>query len=80
MAAASQCRRSFPPREQIARIRFCRSASAALPPEHLRAFEAKFGIGIIETMGLTETVAPSFSNPRGPSGKVQRLKLLDLPG
>ncbi len=52
-----------PPREQTARLRFCRSASAALPPEHLRAFEAKFGIGIIETMGLTETVAPAFSNP-----------------
>jgi len=52
-----------PPPAQTARIRFCRSASAALPPEHLRAFERKFGIGIIETMGLTETVAPSFSNP-----------------
>ncbi|GMV00361.1 MAG: AMP-binding protein [Burkholderiaceae bacterium] len=52
-----------PPREQLAAIRFCRSASAALPPEHHRAFEAKFGIGIIETMGLTETVAPAFSNP-----------------
>jgi len=52
-----------PPPAQTARIRFCRSASAALPPEHLRAFEQKFGIGIIETMGLTETVAPSFSNP-----------------
>ena len=52
-----------PPREQLAHLRFCRSASAALPPEHLRAFEARFGIGIIETMGLTETVAPSFSNP-----------------
>jgi acyl-CoA synthetase (AMP-forming)/AMP-acid ligase II len=46
-----------------AAIRFCRSASAALPPEHHRAFESRFGIGIIETMGLTETVAPSFSNP-----------------
>jgi len=52
-----------PPRAQTATIRFCRSASAALPPEHHRAFEQKFGIGIIETMGLTETVAPSFSNP-----------------
>ena len=49
--------------EQTAHIRFCRSASAALPPEHHRAFEAKFGIGIVETMGLTETVAPAFSNP-----------------
>lgn len=48
-------------------IRFCRSASAALPPDHLRAFEQRFGIGIIETMGLTETVAPSFSNPLEPA-------------
>jgi acyl-CoA synthetase (AMP-forming)/AMP-acid ligase II len=55
------------PGVQGAGIRFCRSASAALPPEHLRAFEQKFGIGIIETMGLTETVAPSFSNPLDPA-------------
>ena len=52
-----------PDRDRLARIRFCRSASAALPPEHHRAFEAKFGIDIVETMGLTETVAPAFSNP-----------------
>ncbi len=58
-----------PPREQLAAIRFCRSASAALPPEHHRAFEAKFGIGIIETMGLTETVAPAFSNPIDPRAR-----------
>ncbi len=51
---------------RLSRIRFCRSASAALPPEHHRAFEAKFGIGIVETMGLTETVAPAFSNPIEP--------------
>ena len=44
-------------------IRFCRSASAALPPEHLSAFQKRFGIGIVETMGLTETAAPAFSNP-----------------
>jgi acyl-CoA synthetase (AMP-forming)/AMP-acid ligase II len=55
-----------PPRESLSRIRFCRSASAALPPAHHRAFEAKFGIDIIETMGLTETVAPAFSNPIEP--------------
>jgi long-chain acyl-CoA synthetase len=54
---------SKPPPEQTAHIRFCRSASAALPPEHHRTFEQMFGIGIIETMGLTETAAPSFSNP-----------------
>jgi acyl-CoA synthetase (AMP-forming)/AMP-acid ligase II len=55
-----------PGRDALARIRFCRSASAALPVEHHRAFERKFGIGIIETMGLTETVAPTFSNPLAP--------------
>ena len=55
-----------PPRDSIAAIRFCRSASAPLPPEHLLAFQQKFGIGVIETMGLTETVAPAFSNPREP--------------
>ena len=37
-----------------------------MPPGHHRAFEAKFGIGIVETMGLTETVAPAFSNPIEP--------------
>ncbi|WP_076999743.1 AMP-binding protein [Variovorax sp. KK3] len=52
-----------------ARIRFCRSASAALPPEHHRAFEQMFGIGIVETMGLTETAAPSFSNPMDPAAR-----------
>ncbi|MFZ9111406.1 MAG: AMP-binding protein, partial [Burkholderiaceae bacterium] len=51
---------------QEVRLKFCRSASAPLPPEHHKAFEEMFGIGIIETMGLTETVAPSFSNPLGP--------------
>ena len=55
------------PKASLAQLRFCRSASAALPPEHLRGFERKFGVGIIETMGLTETVAPSFSNPLDPA-------------
>jgi acyl-CoA synthetase (AMP-forming)/AMP-acid ligase II len=55
-----------PASDRLTAIRFCRSASAALPPEHHRAFEAKFGIGIVETMGLTETVAPAFSNPMQP--------------
>lgn len=58
-----------PPRGSIARIRFCRSASAPLPPAHLRAFQEKFGIGVIETMGLTETVAPVFSNPLDPGSR-----------
>jgi len=32
-----------------------------------RAFEDRFGIGIVETMGLTETAAPCFSNPIDPA-------------
>jgi long-chain acyl-CoA synthetase len=44
-------------------LRFCRSASAPLAPELHRAFERRFGVGIIETMGLTETAAPCFTNP-----------------
>jgi long-chain acyl-CoA synthetase len=52
-----------PPREALSKVRFARSASAPLPPEHLLAFEKKFGVSIIETMGFTETVAPAFSNP-----------------
>lgn len=45
------------------RVRFCRSASAPLPPSLHRAFEDRFKIGVIETMGLTETAAPCFTNP-----------------
>lgn len=56
-----------PPPGATAAVRFCRSASAALPPEHLSKFEATFGLGMIETMGLTETVAPAFSNPLDPA-------------
>ncbi|MDP3843453.1 MAG: AMP-binding protein [Oxalobacteraceae bacterium] len=51
----------------ISRVRFCRSASAPLPPSQHRAFEEKFKIGVIETMGLTETAAPCFTNPLEPS-------------
>jgi acyl-CoA synthetase (AMP-forming)/AMP-acid ligase II len=58
-----------PSREAIARVRFCRSASAPLPPEHLLAFQRRFGVGVIETMGLTETVAPAFSNPYEPEAR-----------
>ena len=57
------------PRERgldISAVRFCRSASAPLPPSQHRAFEEKFRIGVIETMGLTETAAPCFSNPLDP--------------
>ncbi|WP_250530286.1 AMP-binding protein [Caballeronia sp. ATUFL_F1_KS4A] len=47
----------------LSALKFCRSASAALPADHHRAFEKRFRIGVIETMGMTETAAPIFSNP-----------------
>jgi long-chain acyl-CoA synthetase len=47
----------------LSALKFCRSASASLPADHHRAFEERFGVGVIETMGMTETAAPSFSNP-----------------
>ncbi len=49
-----------------ARIRFGRSASSALAPEVQTAFEERFGIAIVETMGLTETAAQILSNPLPP--------------
>ena len=49
-----------------ARIRFGRSASSALAPDVQRAFEDRFGMPIIETMGLTETAAQILSNPLPP--------------
>lgn len=51
------------------RLRFCRSASAPLPPAQQLAFEQRFGVGIIETMGLTETAAPVLANPLEPSAR-----------
>ena len=51
------------PDSDLSAVRFCRSASAPLAAEQHLAFERRFGIGIIETMGLTETAAPVFTNP-----------------
>lgn len=47
-------------------IRFGRSASSALAVETQTAFQRRFGITIIETMGLTETAAQILSNPLPP--------------
>jgi long-chain acyl-CoA synthetase len=58
------------PREKglpLGQVKFCRSGSSPLPPDVHRAFEAKFGIGVIETFGMTETNAPCFSNPLDPA-------------
>jgi len=52
---------------ELGQVRFGRSASSALPPDLHKAFEEKFKISIVETMGLTETAAPVFSNPIDPA-------------
>ena len=44
-------------------IRFARSASAPLPPDQHRAFEARFGISVLEGLGLTECASVAFANP-----------------
>lgn len=48
------------------KLRFGRSASAPLSPDMHSAFEKRFGIPVIETMGLTETAAQILSNPLPP--------------
>ncbi|WP_323718493.1 AMP-binding protein [Paracoccus aminovorans] len=55
-----------PSPEARTRLRFGRSASAALAPEVQSGFERRFGIPIVETMGLTETAAQILSNPLPP--------------
>lgn len=47
-------------------LRFGRSASAPLSPDMHSAFEKRFGVPVIETMGLTETAAQILSNPLPP--------------
>ncbi len=48
------------------RLRFGRSASSALAVETQSAFEHRFSVPIVETMGLTETAAQILSNPLPP--------------
>ena len=51
---------------QLADIRFGRSASAPLAPAVHKAFVERFGIPLVETMGITETAAQILSNPLDP--------------
>jgi len=55
-----------PAPETRARLRFGRSASAPLSPDVQTAFETRFEVPIVETMGLTETAAQILSNPLPP--------------
>jgi acyl-CoA synthetase (AMP-forming)/AMP-acid ligase II len=47
-----------------AKLRFGRSASSALAPEVQTAFETRFGVPIVETMGMTEPAAPRNTKDR----------------
>ena len=53
-------------KSQLVNVRFGRSASAPLPPALHEAFQARFGLSIVETLGITETAAPLLSNPIDP--------------
>ncbi len=47
-------------------VRFARCASAPLPPEHHQSFERRFGVVLIEAMGMTESSSVVFCNPMPP--------------
>jgi acyl-CoA synthetase (AMP-forming)/AMP-acid ligase II len=47
-------------------LRFVRTASAPLPAADLEAFEARFGIPVIETYGLSEAASQIVANPVPP--------------
>lgn len=47
-------------------LRFMRTGSAALPPADMQAFEARFGIPVIETYGLSEAASQIVANPIPP--------------
>ncbi|MCL2899355.1 class I adenylate-forming enzyme family protein [Brenneria tiliae] len=44
-------------------VKFARSASAPLPQAHHRQFERRFGIPVVEGMGMTESASLVFCNP-----------------
>ena len=54
---------SSPSAQDLGHVRFGRSASAPLPPDQHQAFEKRFGIPVIEAMGMTESASVVFCNP-----------------
>ncbi|HEU5329631.1 MAG TPA: AMP-binding protein [Thermomicrobiales bacterium] len=47
-------------------LRFVRTASAPLPAMRARAFEARFGVPVVETYGLSEAASTVAANPVPP--------------
>lgn len=58
---------SFGNDPRLASFRFGRSASAPLPAVVLAQWEERFGVPMIETLGLTETAGTVASNPMPPA-------------
>lgn len=57
-----------PPAEaERATLRFARSASAPLPVAVLRAFEDRFGVPVIESLGMSEAAGQITANPLPPA-------------
>ncbi|NBT34725.1 MAG: long-chain fatty acid--CoA ligase [Betaproteobacteria bacterium] len=52
-----------PSAQELRHVRFGRSASAPLSPDQHQAFERRFGITVIEAMGMTESASVVFCNP-----------------
>lgn len=50
----------------LSRLRFARSASAALPEAVLEKFESRFGVPVIESYGISEGASQITSNPLPP--------------
>jgi acyl-CoA synthetase (AMP-forming)/AMP-acid ligase II len=58
-----------PPAAVSRRVRFARSASAPLPPTVQQGFQARSGIGVLETYGMTEAASQIAANPLRPSAR-----------
>jgi acyl-CoA synthetase (AMP-forming)/AMP-acid ligase II len=44
---------------------FCRSAASALPARTFKAFESRYGLPLVESLGMTETAGQIFTNGKG---------------
>lgn len=88
-AISALCDAPVPGEQLVRRLRFARSASAALPVPVLERFESRTGISVLETYGLTEAASQVCANPLAPgerrSGSVglpvsTRLRIVDDAG
>jgi acyl-CoA synthetase (AMP-forming)/AMP-acid ligase II len=60
---------AIPAPEELAKVRFARSASSALPEKTLREFERRTGIALIESYGISEGGSQITCNPLPPAAR-----------